>query len=92
MSRNVILDADDGIGFKTRHINASFILRRDRDFKKSCRKTTCKCYPKANLFRDRESQLVMGGMTGRGPEPDDPFFSTHAQASGPLGKSRQSTL
>ena len=70
IGKRVILAALDGTGFESHHVNTYFVQRRDREVKEKYQTTTYSRFPKAGIACDTKSHLILAGVPGRGPAPD----------------------
>lgn len=67
---HVLLAALDGIGFESRHVSRYFVQRRNREVKEKYQTTTYTRFPKVGICCDTKSHLILVGIPGRGPSPD----------------------
>ncbi len=65
-----MLAAIDGTGFESHHVSTYFVQRRDREVKEKYQTTTYSRFPKAGIACDTKSHLILAGVPGRGPSPD----------------------
>lgn len=70
LTGRVLLAAVDGTGFESHHVSTYFVQRRDREAKEKYQTTTYSRFPKAGIVCDTNNHLVLAGIPGRGPSPD----------------------
>lgn len=70
IGKRSMLAALDGTGFESHHVSAYFVRRRDREVKEKYQTTTYSRFPKAGIACDTKSHLILAGVPGRGPGPD----------------------
>lgn len=79
MKQTIRLAALDGTGFESHYVSSYFVRRRDREVKEKYQTTTYTRYPKVGVVCDTNTHLVLCGIPGRGPGPDQWHYQAALQ-------------